>query len=432
MHKDMTIGDRIHNYTVQDIIFIGGEGVIAKAISPDGRPVAIKQMTTEPGQRYYDEAVKRFKRANKLRFNHPNIVDPIELIHENGRWYSIMPFIGGMTLDKYVLARGGKLSHKEAMPIVKQIVDALKYIHRRGCVHRDIKPSNIIIQPDGHVWVIDFGICKMLNEITVAADIKFRGSLPYASPEQVAYPGNENCLSDIYSFGTVVYFMLTGRQTIRGNTPKEVADSIFSYIPPHPCQFDPSIPDGLNRGCMKLLAKRPQDRLQTMDEFLFAINCPPYSVPRILRFCEACKASVNTDARFCSICGADCNAKQNQAARCFCCGIEVAEKPICSDCNKNFYGTDHRFLFREGSLTGSVWRVPQGVYTVGRQQLSPRDYSISRNHLNVACSNGQVSLSDAGSSNKTYVDGVFAKNAIILNHDCEVRIANNVAVYKCQ
>ena len=79
--------------------------------------------------------VNRFKRAVKLKFNHPNIVDPIELINKNNRWYLTMPYVEGQTLDKYVLAHGGKLSPDKSTSIIKQIANAIKRIDQYGCVH---------------------------------------------------------------------------------------------------------------------------------------------------------------------------------------------------------------------------------------------------------------------------------------------------------
>ena len=226
--------------------------------------------------------------------------------------------------------------------------------------------------------------------------------------------------------------MLTGHLTVQGNEQTAIVRSILEYVPPQPRQLEPSIPEKLNQACMKLLPKRPQDRFQTADEFLHALNGSSPINSQGSCSCTACGKPNNSNGRYCSFCGANRNTKQNQTARCFCCGTEVGEQTNCSGCNRSFHGADHRLHFKTGTLAGTIWRIPQGIFIVGRRQLSPRDYSISRNHLKVLCGNGHVSIQDEGSINKTYVDGIPTNGETNLRQNCELRIANNVAVYKCQ
>lgn len=426
----MNLGQLILSlYEVNDLISEGGQASVAKAVDKQtGKDVVIKQLIASQGQKNFDEELARFKRAAKICISHPNVVDPIDIGEENGHWYMVMPFVEGLTLDKYVATHGGRLSVDQAVSIVTEIAKGLGAIHQKGYIHRDIKPENIVIDANGHSHILDLGICRNTNEKTITTGTGLLGSLIWMSPEQAANPGSEDHKADLYSLGGIFYFMLTGSLPVNGNDPASVILSICQSMPRSPQQQDTSIPANIDYCCMKLLAKQSLDRFHTADEFIAALNS---SVPAVQQnsFCNSCGNQMQQGSKYCSICGATTGYANNQAARCMACGAQTGESPACVGCSRTFSHSDHRLCFSTGSLTGMVFRIPEGIFYVGRNELSPRDYHISRRHLSIACSDGSVHIEDAGSANKTYVGSQLADHPIPLTANQPLRIAGNTATY---
>lgn len=431
MRELMKIGEVVlGRYEVTDLIDEGGQASVAKGLDrKTGRLVAIKRLEAMPGQPNYAVELARFQRAGRLQIGHPAVVDPIDCGEENGAWYMVMPFIEGLNLDQHVANHGGRLTPDEAVAIITQVAGGLTAMHRHGVVHRDLKPPNIRIDRQGHVHILDLGICRKLSEATVTQDPGLLGSLQWMSPEQLRNPGNEDPRSDLYSLGGIFYYMLTGSPPVQGNDPGAVALSICQWVPPPPHQIVPDIPAQVSSACMKLLAKRPEDRLSDAEAFLLALaGQTPVTVG--CDFCPSCGARAAADARYCRECGAGLRSSWTAPARCLACGAEAGEAPTCGRCGRPF-ATDHRLLFVAGPLTGHTFRIPQGNYTVGRDELAARDQHLSRRHFHVICVDGHVSVADAGSTNKTYVAGQLADRAIPLLHGLELSVAGNRARYTC-
>ena len=435
MPKMMKITDTIlGRYVIDDLIAEGGQASVARGTDQQtGNAVVIKQLAASPGQTYYDQELARFKRAANIRIGHPNVVDPIDFGQEDGEWYIIMPFIDGMHLESYVMAQGGRIPSDQAICLVLEIVEGLIAIHQKGYVHRDIKPTNIMIQPDGHVKILDMGICRKMNAKTITQGTGMLGSWPWMPREQLANPGNEDPRSDFYSLGAAFYYMLTGSAPVQGTDVATVAMSICQYVPPSPRQLDASVPEHLDQACMKLLAKLPEERFQTAQEFIQAISTPTPSVPSApsvqAMLCASCGSQIQTVCRYCPTCGAPQHVGRCEPARCLACGTIVADIAVCPGCYRPFSHCDHRFNFNGGTLLGVIFRVPEGIYHVGRNELSSRDCHISRRHLFVSCTNGTVSVQDAGSTNKTYVAGQLADRLLVLSIGQELSIAGNTAIY---
>ena len=193
-------------------------------------------------------------------------------------------------------------------------------------------------------------------------------------------------------------------------------------------KFAPFLPEHLDRACMKLLAKQPQARFQTAEELLQALDQTELLAGGSA-FCHFCGKETRGACRYCSHCGAELSADQLDTIRCLACAASVGEASVCPGCSRSFSGADHRLFFRTGPLAGHTFRIPEGDYEVGRNELAPRDYHISRRHLRVSCLNGSIEVQDAGSANKTYVAGQLAQHPIELLSGQQIQLADNVALY---
>ena len=429
MCKMLAVGQIVlGRYEIIELIAIGGQGVLARARDlQTGREVAIKQLLASPNQSNYVELVARAKREAQIHVGHPKVVDPTDYGEENGQHFTIFPYVEGQPLSAYLASRGGKLPADEAASIAKDIAEGLAAVHAKGYVHRDIKPDNILIDPAGAARIVDFGICRDSSDKTIAQAEGFIGSIAHMSPEQVASPGSEDHLSDLYSLGVVFYETLTGYQPVQGRDAGSILVSICEHVPPSPRQLEASIPEHIDQACMRLLAKQRGARFQSAAEFIQALA--GQSQPAQARFCRSCGLRVERPASYCTGCGAQLNTSGTPPARCLACGAPAPDTSACSGCGRPFRQSEHRLSFVTGSLSGQVFRMPEGTYFVGREQLSPRDQHISRRHFSVFCTDGVVRVQDAGSTNKTYVEGQPADGAIQLRPKQQVTIGGNVARY---
>ena len=182
---DNYVGKRLDGrYEVQEIIGVGGMSVVYKAYdNVDDRIVAVKILKDEFLQN--DDFVRRFKNESKAisLLNHPNIVKVYDVSVSETLQYIVMEYVDGMTLREYLNERGGKLTSRETVHFISQILKALDHAHRNGVVHRDIKPQNIMVLRDGSVKVTDFGIA-CLTSASQTLTQEALGSVHYISPEQ--------------------------------------------------------------------------------------------------------------------------------------------------------------------------------------------------------------------------------------------------------
>lgn len=198
--------------------------------------------------------------------------------------------------------------------------------------------------------------------------------------------------------------MLTGTLPVRGTDAASIILSICQYIPDSPHLFDPSISLHISQACMRALAKQRELRFQSATEFIEALN-QLTPAQQVNSFCTACGLQQEQNASFCYNCGAPLNSTMSQLVKCLACGAEAGQASICPNCHRSFSHSNHCLAFNKGTLTGTTFLIPEGIYTIGRNELSPRDFHISRQHLSIACLNGSVLLEDIGSTNKTYIAG---------------------------
>ncbi len=287
MDNDKYIGRLLDNrYEILEVIGIGGMAVVYKARCHRlNRLVAIKILKDEFSK---DEDFRRRFQAEGqavAMVSNPNIVAVYDVSTTGESDYIVMELIDGISLKQY-MEKKGVLNWKETLHFGIQIGKALEHAHSRGIVHRDIKPHNVMVLKNGSVKVADFGIARVMsqgNTLTKEA----LGSVHYISPEQ-AKGGRVDDRSDIYSLGTVMYEMMTGRPPYDGESPVAVAIQHINGGAKMPSTINPNIPGGMEQIIMKAMAHDPANRytsatamLYDMDEFrknpaiLFDYNIPP-------------------------------------------------------------------------------------------------------------------------------------------------------------
>jgi eukaryotic-like serine/threonine-protein kinase len=229
-----------------------------------GRRVAIKILDDRHASD--EQFIERFRREaqNAAGLSHPNIVSIYDRGEAEGTYYIAMEHIEGRTLKELLVARGPS-PLGIAIDYSRQILSALRFAHRNGIVHRDIKPHNVIVDGDGRVKVMDFGIARAgaASQMTEAGSII--GTAQYLSPEQ-ARGAPVDQTSDLYSTGIVLYELLTGTVPFTGDTPVEIAMKHLSQTPVPPSALRPEIPRDLDYVVLRALAKDPADRYHSAEE----------------------------------------------------------------------------------------------------------------------------------------------------------------------
>tara|TARA_Y100000741_G_scaffold174234_1_gene132104 strand:- start:811 stop:2580 length:1770 start_codon:yes stop_codon:yes gene_type:complete len=262
----MKIGQIIKDrYEILEILGEGGMAFVYKARDTQlERFVAIK--TLKPNYVKQETFVERFKREAKTaaNLNHPNIVQIFDWGIEDEPYF-VMEYIEGNTLTS-IIAKNRTISLSDVLFIGAQVSSGLHAAHQKGLVHRDIKPGNIMITPDGKVKVTDFGIVSLQNE---ESDITKTGSIlgtaSYISPEQ-AQGKPVSIESDLYSLGTVLYELITGKPPFSGDTPISTATKHLTEIPEKLSSFRRDLPKGVESAIMKMLEKATYDRFKSAED----------------------------------------------------------------------------------------------------------------------------------------------------------------------
>ena len=182
-----------------------------------------------------------------------------------------MEYVDGMTLREYLNERGGKLTSRETVHFISQILKALDHAHRNGVVHRDIKPQNIMLLDNGQLRMMDFGIARVSRAENQLTGGKAMGSVHYISPEQAKGEETDR-KSDIYSVGVMMYEMLSGKLPFDADDVVEVALKQISDQPKSLQELNPTIPRGLVEITEKAMAKLPANRYASAAEMLDALN----------------------------------------------------------------------------------------------------------------------------------------------------------------
>ena len=276
---DNLIGKKLDGlYEVQELIGSGGMANVYKAVMrgqngpvPAGTVVAVKVLRQE--YMHDPDLVRRFKNESKAisLLNHPNIVKVYDVSVNDHLQYIVMEYVDGMTLREYLNERGGKLSSRETVHFISQILKALEHAHANGVVHRDIKPQNIMLLDNGQLRMMDFGIARISRADNPLLAGKAMGSVHYISPEQAK--GDEtDCTSDIYSVGVMMYEMLSGHLPFDADDVVEVAIKQISDEPRPLHELAPEVPYALVEITEKAMAKLPQNRYPSARAMLEALD----------------------------------------------------------------------------------------------------------------------------------------------------------------
>jgi eukaryotic-like serine/threonine-protein kinase len=272
----LMIGKTISHYKIIEKIGQGGMGIVVLAHDTLlDRKVAIKFLPDSLSQ---DEtARKRFVREARsaAAIDHPFICAIHEVGEAEGKGFIVMEYLEGQTLRDRLAQ--GLIPLKQAMQWAVEIAEALAEAHEKGIIHRDIKPANIMLKRTGHVKVMDFGLAKQMSlspqlgnqEETLTGGLTQEGAtmgtLPYMSPEQVQGKTVDR-RSDLFSFGIVIYEMLTGVNPFKKASGFDTADAILKEVPAPISKYRDDLPPPLVALISKLLAKNPEDRCQQARE----------------------------------------------------------------------------------------------------------------------------------------------------------------------
>ncbi|MCB0195873.1 MAG: serine/threonine protein kinase [Anaerolineae bacterium] len=231
MTEQSYIGQKIDSYTIESVVGRGSVAVVYRALTPTNKVVALKLFSPPPNGEE-ELLLTRFEREARTAasLDHPNIVSVLDTGQVDGRAYMVMPFATGETLDSR-LRRKLKLTELASVEIAWQIADALAYAHRQGIIHRDVKPSNIMISPDDHAMLTDFGVAQAWDDPTLTKEGHIVGTPAYMAPEQAAQDRSVDHRADLYSLGVVLYRMSTGRLPFRGTTPQMLHAHIYEKPP---------------------------------------------------------------------------------------------------------------------------------------------------------------------------------------------------------
>jgi tetratricopeptide (TPR) repeat protein len=272
----ITPGTKLGRYEIRVKIGEGGMGEVYLAEDTKlHRKVAIKFLPTDSAA--HDQANKRLLREAQAaaKLDHPNICAVHEVSEEDGRSFIVMPYVEGETLD--VRMKSNPLDISESLSIATQVADALAEAHAHGIIHRDIKPSNIIITPRGQAKMMDFGLAKLSTAIAADSEASTQailttpgmivGTVPYMSPEQV-HGQRLDTRSDIFSFGTVMYEMLTGQQPFAAESPAGIISAILTKEPAPVSDYLKPCPFELQRIVTKCLKKDRRMRYEAMRDVL--------------------------------------------------------------------------------------------------------------------------------------------------------------------
>ena len=265
-------GARLGPYEVLGELGSGGMGDVYRARDTRlGREVAVKvlqeHLASDPG------ALERFEREARAvaALSHPNILAIHDFGVQDGAGYSVTELLRGETLRARLERES--LSWRKAVEISVAIADGLAAAHAQGIVHRDLKPENVFLTEDGWVKILDFGLARLQpgapdeagSSVLTASQTKpgtVIGSAAYMSPEQVrGLPMDAR--SDIFSFGSVLYEMVTDRRAFPGKTTADAMAAILKDAPPDPSESGKAIPVSLSRVITRCLEKAPDERFQS-------------------------------------------------------------------------------------------------------------------------------------------------------------------------
>jgi Tol biopolymer transport system component len=279
------IGKVLGHYRVLEKIGSGGMGEVYRASDERlGRDVAVKIL--KPSLAHDQDRLRRFEQEARAAaaLSHPNIVAIYDIGMHDGAPYIVSELLEGQTLRERVL--NGHIPRRQALDFAQQIAQSLVAAHEKRIVHRDLKPENLFLTKDGRIKVLDFGIAKLLSstfsseagEVVSIASMTTQtrsgsilGTVAYMSPEQLRGKAVDH-RSDIFSFGAILYEMLTGKRAFAGETQVDTITAILKEDPPEMIRESRDIPRAFEQVVRHCLEKEPENRFQSARDLAFALS----------------------------------------------------------------------------------------------------------------------------------------------------------------
>ena len=267
------IGTEIASYRILEKLGQGGMGVVYKAVDTGlDRMVAMKVLNPDLSKN--PELVERFRAEARAQanLNHTNLATLYAFMVHQGTAIMVMEFVEGETFAQ-IIRRRGPIPEVEAIPLFRQALLGIGYAHRAGILHRDIKPSNLMLNKNGLVKVMDFGIAKVIGARGMTRTGTQLGTLAYMSPEQIQNR-NVDIRSDVYELGITLYEMLTGHLPFESDSEFQIMQDHVYTPPPPPSKYYPYINKGVEKVILKSIEKNSDARFQTVEQFGAALEHP--------------------------------------------------------------------------------------------------------------------------------------------------------------
>ncbi len=358
----------------------GGFATVYKAVSRRDPHDTVAVKVLNQADPYAHDKFLQEGHLGKI-LNHPNIVQVLGTGFIDGAPYIMMEFVEGGTLRDRITP-GRPLPLPTVVTITTQVCAALQYAHERKVVHRDIKPENIMFTSTGQVKVVDFGIARWATKQTVTSVGVILGTPWYLAPEQAkGLPVDHR--TDIYSFGVVLYEMLTGRVPFDGEDPIAVMHQHVANQPQRPRMVNPQIPVEVEEVVLRALAKDPGKRFGSALQLSTALQ-------------EAARMKPSVHSR------------------------RIPTPPRA--------GTSKgaRLLVISGSAAGRSIPITAREVLLGREIVDPTDEYLSRRHARIVFQGGQYWIEDLRSVNGTWVNGVRVFQAVLLRPGAEIQMGKQV------